>query len=310
MPPLLVIRLSALGDVIHTLPAVVAMKEALGGLQIGWAVEAPYADLVATVAGVEAIPVSMRRWGRAPLQSRGEIRAALATLRAYGETVDFQGLIKSGALAFLSRAPVRWGFDREAVRERAALLFTNRPVSIDRRRHVVEWNLQLASALCGRPLTPASLDFSRFSADPDGRLEPFRNHIVLLPGAGKLEKQWPTERFRTLARSLTQPVTVVWGPGEETLAREVGAPMAPATSLRELASLLRGASVVVGADTGPLHLAAALGTPVVGLYGPTDPRRNGPYGQASNVISTHQSTRTMNAIRAEVVAEIVAERLR
>jgi len=229
----------------------------------------------------------------------------LATLRAYGASVDFQGLIKSGALAFLSRAPVRWGFDREAVRERAAVLFTNRPVSIDRSRHVVEWNLQLASAVCGRPLLPATLDFSRFAADPDRRLERFRDHIVLLPGAGKREKRWSTEQFRRLVRLLNQPVTVVWGPGEESLAREIGAPLAPATSLRELAVLLRQARVVVGGDTGPLHLAAALGTPVAGLYGPTDPRRNGPYGQASNVVSSHDSTRTMDAIPVEAVAGLV-----
>ena len=104
-------------------------------------------------------------------------------------------------------------------------------------------------------------------------------------------------------------VLVVWGPREEEVARAVGAPIAPPTNLRELATILRHASVVIGGDTGPLHLAAALGTPVVGLYGPTDPRRNGPYGQLQQCVSSYDMSRSMESLAVETVVTMVERTL-
>ncbi|HXG57480.1 MAG TPA: lipopolysaccharide heptosyltransferase I [Thermoanaerobaculia bacterium] len=308
MTRLLAIRLSALGDVIHTIPAVVALREALPDVEIGWVVESPYRELVSIVAGVEAIPVSMKRWGRSPLRFRREMRAARSAIRTYEVAVDFQGLIKSAALAGFSRARERWGFDREAIREKAALLFTNRRAAIDPSRHIVEQNLDLAAAVAGVPLLPMpEVDFTPFAADPDGSLAPFRGAVVLLPGAGKSEKQWPAENFREVARLIGERSLVVWGPGEEDLASAIGAPMAPRTNLRQLAHVLAAARAVIGGDTGPLHLAAALGRPVVGLYGPTSPRRNGPYGQIGRCVSTFESTRSMADIAVKDVMKKVEE---
>jgi heptosyltransferase I len=122
---------------------------------------------------------------------------------------------------------------------------------------------------------------------------------VILPGAGKPNKIWPY--FRDLAQRIGPKALVVWGPGERELAEAVGARVAPPTNLGELAFLLGNAQVVIGGDTGPLHLAAALGTRVVGLYGPTDPRRNGPYGQLSHVVSRFDSTKSMESISVEEV---------
>ena len=264
MKRLLVIRLSAFGDVIHTIPAVVALRTQY---DIEWAVQRRYRELVEIVAGVRAIAPSLRN------------------LRGHDVVVDFQGLIKSAVLAMLSGARERFGFARPFLREKPASWFLNRGVAIDPTKHVVEWNLQLAEALVPQLPSPR-VDFSRFAADhPRG----FEGRIVMLPSAGRPEKEWPLERFRELAKRIGPKALVVWGPDERQRAEAIGAELAPPTNLRELARVLRDASVVIGGDTGPLHLAAALGTRVIGLYGPTSARRNGPYGQIENCVDMNIS---------------------
>jgi len=288
---LLVIRLSALGDVIHTIPAVVGLRERY---EIAWAVEAPYRELVEVVAGVRAIPVSLKRW------SMRNIREARSAVRGFEAAIDFQGLVKSALLARASGAEYRIGFAKEFVREKPAAWLMNHRRHIDPNRHVVEWNLQLA----GIEHAP-KVDFTRFTVSGERRAV---NEIVLLPGAGRPEKQWP--HFAELAKRLGNDALAVWGPGEEELARATGARLAPPTNLRELARLLRDAALVVGGDIGPLHLAAALGTPVVGLYGPTNPARNGPYGQLGNVVESYSTTKSMKSIGVDDVMRRIGEVLR
>jgi ADP-heptose:LPS heptosyltransferase len=261
---LLVLRLSAFGDVIHTIPAVVALRE---HFKIDWAVQRAYHELVEIVARVRAI---------AP---------AWSNLRGHDTAIDFQGLIKSAVLARISGARDRYGFARAFIREKPASWFINHPIAIDPARHVIEWNLQLARGLVPDLAMPR-VDFTPFAADhPRG----FEGRIVLLPATGRPEKEWPVEKFRELAKRIGPKALVVWGPNEWERAAAIGAELAPATTLRELARVLRDASVVIGGDTGPLHLAAALGTRVIGLYGPTDPRRNGPYGQIDNCVDLNIS---------------------
>ena len=130
---------------------------------------------------------------------------------------------------------------------------------------------------------------------------------MLNPGAGRADKQWPVEHFRELARRIGKEALVVWGPGERSLAEAVGAELAPPTTLRELARLLRNARLVIAGDTGPLHLAAALQTPVVGLYGPTSPARNGPYGQLANCVETFTTNRSMTSIDVDAVMRKMKE---
>ncbi len=284
MKRLLVIRLSAFGDVIHTIPAVVALRE---HFQIDWAVEAPYRELVEIVAGVNAISLSLKNWS---LANVGE-------LRGHEIAVDFQGLMKSALLARVSGARERYGFAREFVREKPAAWLINRPVTIAAGAHVVEWNLRVARAV--KPgVTMPNVDFSRFAADAP---RDFKGRVVLIPTAGRSEKQWPVDRFRELAGRIGQKMLIAWGPGESAVAEAIGAELAPKTSLRELARILRDASLVIGGDTGPLHLAAALGTRVVGLYGPTNPARNGPYGQIANCVETFTSTKSMHDIGVDAV---------
>lgn len=287
---LLVIRLSAFGDVIHTIPAVVALRERY---EIDWAVESPYQELVEIVAGVRAIPLSLERWSL----------ANVGLLRGHDLAIDFQGLLKSALLALASNAKIRYGFASEATRERAAAWFINRPVSVDQGFHVVEWNLQLARGL--QPgVTMPLVDFSPFAAElPRG----FDGRVVLIPAAGRSDKEWPIERFRELARRIGHRALVVWGPGERARAEAIGAEIAPQTNLRELARILRDASLVIGGDTGPLHLAAALGTRVVGMYGPTNPARNGPYGQLGNCVQSFTSTKSMHNIGVDGVMRKMEE---
>ncbi len=300
MTRLLAIRLSALGDVIHTVPAVALLR---GGAEVAWVVEKPYAELVEVVAGVRAIPVRLKSW------SFGEIRSAFGDIQGFDAAVDFQGLIKSALIARASRASKRYGFDRLAVREKPATLFYNRHVSVDRGQHVVDWNLQVAKAVTDNR-QPATETWSSFPADPNNKLAGYRGRVILLPGAGRPEKQWPVERFRDLVRRYGDQTLMAWGPGERELAEQIGGATAPDTDLRELAFLLKHARVVVGGDTGPLHLAAALGTRVVGLYGPTDPQRNGPYGQLDFCISEFDRSKSMAAIRTEDVVRRIEEVVR
>src|SRR6266550_7516318 len=279
---LLVIRLSAFGDVIHTIPAVVALRDFY---DIEWLVRPAYRQLVEIVAGVRTI------------------RPSLRTIRTFPDVVvDFQGLMKSAVLARVSGAKERYGFAREFVREKPASWLMNHRVRIDPATHVVDWNLQLARAVVPDVPMP-NVDFTPFATDqPRG----FEGRIVLIPGAGKQKKQWPVERFRELAKRFGSTALAVWGPGERELADAIGAEVAPPTGLRQLARVLRDASVVIGSDTGPLHLAAALGTRVIGLYGPTNPARNGPYGQLENCIETFTTTKSMRDISVDAVLRKVS----
>jgi heptosyltransferase I len=298
MKRLLVLRLSALGDVIHTIPAVLSLKPAA---DITWVVEAPYREMVEIVTGVKTIPVRMKKWTREPRSGISAIKA----MRGVDVAIDFQGLIKSAALVGMSGAKIRYGFDRQAIREKAALLFTNRHVRVDTSRHVVDQNLQLAEAVSPehtKAVAAAAALQNAWAAFPDGEgLDAYGEAVVLLPGAGKANKLWPVARFREVARRIGPKALAVWGPGERELAEAIGARMAPPTNLRQLAWILQKAELVVGADTGPLHLADALGTKVVGLYGPTNPRRNGPYHQLQHCIDRFPTTKLMESISVEEV---------
>jgi heptosyltransferase-1 len=293
---LLVVRLSALGDVVHTIPAVMTLREEF---DVSWIVERPYAELVQIVAGVEPVPVRLKRWSlNRILDARNAVRDD------FDVAIDFQGLIKSALVTWSSDARERYGFAKEFAREKQSAWLYNHKVAIDPKQHVVDWNRQLAAAVTGRAVArDTDADWDSFARDPLGRLEPLENKIVLLPGAGRPEKQWPVERFREVVQRYGNDAVVVWGPGERDLAAAIGGVIAPETNLRELTYVLRNARVVVGGDTGPLHLAAAVGTRVVGLYGPTDPARNGPYGQLDRTIRRD----SMDAIAAGDVMNMIEE---
>jgi len=287
---IVVVKLSAIGDVLHAVPAVVALKQAFPDAAIGWAVEGRAADVLAGHPAVDHLFRLPRGWLKSPravLALRRQLRAFRADV-----AIDMQGLLKSGVATWLSGARLRIGPAKPVSREQAWLAYTHpvRPTAA----HVVERNCQL--------LKPLGIDVPRPTFDmPDwpvsrtrmrqwlATLRLPRPPVVLNPGAGWASKLWPVERFAATARGLHrasgQPVVVVWGGGTERQAAERiaadsfgAAIVAPDTSLQDLGELCRLAALFISSDTGPLHLAAAVGTPCIGLFGPVPAARNGPYG--------------------------------
>lgn len=321
---ILILRLSAMGDIIHTLPAVVALRDAYPSAKLGWIAEQPFVDLVRALAPVdEVFPIATRRWRKTFLaaRTRQEAGASQRAIREFargGTAIDFQGLLKSAILARLSQAEHRYGFSTDAVRERAAAVFYNRRVSIDRARHVVEWNMELARAAGVIASLPPSIRDRclRFASGP-APLESLMTSttVVLNPGAGRPSKLWGVDRFAALAGRIREELhldpLVIWGPGEQEAAGQIatqsGARLAPPTSLRELTFLLSRAPLLVSGDTGPLHLAAAMETPVVGLFGPTNPARNGPWGALDHVVESYSTTQSMSTITVDAVFHRVQE---
>ncbi|HXI11962.1 MAG TPA: lipopolysaccharide heptosyltransferase I [Thermoanaerobaculia bacterium] len=321
---MLVLRLSALGDIIHTLPAVRLLRDALPDTRLGWVVEAPYRELIEIVAPVdEVFTVATKRWRREPLlaSTRSAIAGARRDLARFAEgqtSVDFQGLIKSALMGSLSGASVRYGFAAPVIRERLASLFINRPLNVNPGIHIVEINSSLARAVTGSNGETPHVDLTDFCSFSRVISQRFpEGGIVLNPGAGQSGKMWPSERFAQLARLIRRELgavpMVVWGPGEKTLAERIclegDAVLAPETNLRELAFLLRQARLVVSGDSGPLHLAAALGTKVLGLYGPTSVARNGPWGQPGHCVESPGNSKLMDSIRVEIVFQKIKELL-
>jgi heptosyltransferase-1 len=259
-----------------------------------------------------------REWRRQPFsrQTWRELRASVSDLRDahYDAAVDFQGAVRSAVLAQLSSASQRFGFTR-AREAPASMVYTRRTEG--QGRHIAEQNMTLALAVAphAQPLWEFPLP-----VDPDAEVwarEFLREHwsgefYLLNPGAGWGAKCWPVERFAAVARSLASQglrCIVNVGPGEEELASAVveqsgGAAFAMTCALSQLMSLLRRARMCVGGDTGPTHLSAALGVPVVGIYGPTDPERNGPIG-APNIVLRHETSVTSHARRSETEAGLL-----
>ena len=290
----LVVRLTALGDILHTLPAVAALRSAHKNARIDWVVDRKWAPVLERSPAIdEIIPFD-----------RGSLLGAVKCARRLRENkytcaIDFQGLYKSSVLAMLSAASRRIGFERGWARESgAALLYTERVTPVG--RHVAELNYSLAeNAGAVRPVKPEyPLRVpSGGAASVRARLAErgITEYIVVGPGGSWRAKCWPAERYGIFCREFQKkhhiPAILLCAPHEESIAEEArqsahpAKPIVMATTLEELMGLLAHARCVVAADSGPLHLAAALGAPVVGLYGPTDPARNGPFVPGAVIVS-------------------------
>jgi heptosyltransferase-1 len=308
---LLIVRLSAMGDVIHTLPALQALREALPSATIGWLVEERWAELLCAPGTPQWGPRSPGRplvdwlhvvrlagWRKSLLtvSTIEQILKVWNDVRSaqYQVVVDLQGAIRSAVLARWSGAPVIYGA-RQTRESPATMLYTRQEIA--RGSHVIEQNLSIAEAVIGKRLSPGPVQFPR---DPgaEQRMQQrlteagVRDFAIVNPGAGWGAKRWPPARFGEVARLLAArglPSIVNYGPGEEVIAQAVeraseGHARPLACSITELIALTRRAKLFIGGDTGPLHLAAALRVPVVAIFGPTDPARNGPYGTRSVVL--------------------------
>lgn len=290
----LIVRLGALGDVVHAIPVAAALRSAFHDARIDWLVSAKHREILDLVPAIDRRVVVN---DRADANGGASLVAVVQELRrgGYDVAIDLQGLIKSAVLARSSGADRVIGFSSRYARERAARLFytevfdPGRGGLYDARetRHVVDINLGVLSTIGIEnparefPIADIASDAARWVSDQTaGR------YALLNPGAAWPNKRWPPDRLAAVARHLRSRhglrSVVLWGPGEEALANVVAAAApeaavaSPRTTIADLVALARRAAVMVSGDTGPTHIAAAVGTPLVGIYGPTRPARNGP----------------------------------
>jgi heptosyltransferase-1 len=324
---LLVVRLGAMGDILHALPAVTALRQLHPCWVIDWVVDPRWRALLAaegsTGRGVTcaatppnpAQPIvdhlhlaATKEWRKAPFstQTRQEIQTLRRNLRAgdYDVTIDLQGAIRSAVIGRFSGSRHRIG--EAAPREGAARMFFTDLIATSG-AHVIEQDVELAASIAGDDLRPV-----RPWLPIDSAAESWANKVLpagslpavlFNPGAGWGAKRWPVERYAFVAQTLARRgfrILVNAGPGEEPLAEQVctacettapGAAQMLCCSLAQLIAVTRRIVLMIAGDTGPLHLACALGRPVVGIYGPTDPSRNGPYGTRFIVLRSPESRR-------------------
>ncbi|MCX8086123.1 MAG: lipopolysaccharide heptosyltransferase I [Rhodocyclaceae bacterium] len=297
---LLLVKTSSLGDVIHNLPVASDIRRRFPGAQIDWVVEEGFAEiprLHPAVGGV--IPVAVRRWRKAPLSAatwreimayrRAVCRPASAELTAYDAVIDAQGLVKSALLTALASGK-KFGF--AAPREGLAALAYDVAVDVPRGLHAVTRNRLLAAGALGYSLADLPLDYG-ISAPPlkAGWLK-VGAYAVLLTATSRADKEWPESDWRTLGAALNARGLACVLPGgseaERTRAGRIARQLergiaAPAMNLTELVGLLAGAKLVIGVDTGLVHLAAALGRPTVAIYCASDPALTGVLGRAPHV---------------------------
>lgn len=291
----LLIKPSALGDVVHALPVLSLLRERFAGARIDWLVNPSFAGLLRDHPLLDDVVLFERqrlaRAWREPEGARGIWRLARSLhSRRYDMVIDLQGLLRSGWLSLQTLAPVRIGF--ASAREFAPLCYTHRVASRVDGRHAIERYLDVAEAL-GCPRGPVRFEFGVTGQDRDAvdrLVDCSRPYAVLLPGTNWLTKRWPAERFAALTGPLRSRFGLrsVLAGGRDAAglasAFEDVIDLANRTTLRQLVALLERASLVVCNDSGPMHIAAALGVPLVALFGPTSPCRTGPYRRADAVV--------------------------
>jgi heptosyltransferase I len=336
----LIVRIGAMGDVLHAMPAVAALRASHPGCFIGWAIEPRWSDLLQIAGDIDDLSQVVGRfdtramldrwysvpsgaWKRRPLTPRtlqeiGGLRHVLRGER-FDLCVDMQGTLKSAVVGRMAGAPVFAGQDRP--RERMAGRFYGQRVAVTA-AHVVEQGCELLGAALGERLQPARVRLpvseaaERWADEAVGQ----ESFCLIAPAAGWGAKVWPAERYGAVAAALARAglLTVVSAASsgevaaERVVAASAGHARAVPCSVGQLIALVRRARVVIAGDTGPLHLAAALERPVVAIYGPTDPARNGPWGTRSRVLrdaaslTSHkrvsEAERGMLRISAEQVA--------
>jgi heptosyltransferase I len=292
-PRFLVVRLGSLGDIVHAFPAVSGLRSSFANSEIVWVTHPKWEFLVRSAAlASEVWTVDTRKFTN--------VRSILSRIRThpFDTAIDYQGLWKSAAIPFLSRVRRRIGFSSETIREPGVpILYTDR-VKVSAASHVADQNGEL-SVHAGAPAAIGSVTIHVPPEDEKivrARLigQGIDDYIVLSPGGGWRSKCWPPERYGALAEKILEEFglrsVINIGPGEEELAENIAAaaadsqPIPYTGSLGQLMALLKNAKALVAGDTGPLHLADAIGTKLVAIFGPTDPARNGPFRHSGVVL--------------------------
>ena len=295
---ILIVKLGSIGDIIHTLPALAAIRTALPHAEISWVVERRAAEILRDNPILDRLIEVDTKALRRGLMSGETLRAPRQQLRrlrasAFDVALDFQGLLKSASVARLSGARRVFGFSRDSLREPASRVLLSRTVSIPSKTHVIRKNLALAAGALRIPVPQDASDFAfPIATSSDHKTEALNtaatvegNFAILNPGGGWPTKLWSVDRFGRLADEIWSHhrlhSLVTYGPGETALADAVvrssqtGKALPVTLSLKGFYELARLAEVYVGGDTGPTHIAVAAGTPIVGLFGPTEWWRNG-----------------------------------
>jgi 3-deoxy-D-manno-octulosonic-acid transferase/heptosyltransferase-1 len=340
---ILIVKLSAIGDVIHTLPSLAALRRCYPQAHISWVVEEAAADLLLDHPMLDRVLVSRRKsWVRDLREGRDrtavlhEIGGFLRTLRdrPYEIVIDFHGLLKSAILVYLSRGRRKLGYD--SLQEGSGLIL-NEKIPEDMGKHAVERYLDFPRHLgcdTSRPEFPIALQDAHFKRVREllaaKTVDTTRGFVAVSPVAYWETKLWDETKFAAvcdrIVRELGLPVVFTGESPEGPISRIRSLMQAPSasaageTSLRELAALYKKAAVLLTTDSGPMHLAAAVGTPVVALFGPTSPERTGPYGEGHVVIRKNMdcspcfrkacdTLECMKAISVEDVFEAVRDRI-
>jgi heptosyltransferase I len=303
---ILIIKLGSIGDVVHTMPALADLKQSFPQAEIDWLVESKARVILTGNPWLhEVVEIDTHKWRRSwSIATLGEMRRIASKLkgRRYDVALDFQGLWKSAVLGKVSGARKLVGFDRTTLKEPGCRMFYDEQIKpAPAVRHVIDIYKELLRSLGVTPgphrfhLSVSREDEQTIAQQLSSRQ--VHDFVILNPGGGWDTKNWAPENYALLHDKLRQETglhsVLTWGPGEEPLVDGVlrscsGTP--PVTfpvSLPQLIALLKRARLFVGGDTGPLHLAAACGTPIVGIFGPTDAQRNGPFSHEDIVVS-HQ----------------------
>ena len=338
MKRILIIKLGAVGDVVHALPVLETLRAAQPDAHLGWVVEGAAAPILQGNPALSELILLERRKLRGPA-GISYFKTWLSDLKArgYDTVIDPHTLFKSGLIAWGSGAGLRIGFRK--IRE-GNFLFMNRRVAPDPEyRHAVEKYLCLLKPL-GIPAARWVVRFPLNWTPQDGEkigtfwreeaLEGNDPVVAINPGANWESKRWPPDRFARVADRLARRdrarIVLLWGPGERDLAERIAGEMseksrlAPETGLKSLAALLKRCRLMISGDSGPLHMAAAVGTPTVALFGPSHAERNGPYGKGHVVVrstvppATHWQRKEfgahwMEAISVEAVVEAAERQL-
>lgn len=309
----MIVRLGAMGDIVHALPAVASLKHGFPGRRITWVVEPRWAPLLADNPFVDRILLFERATRAGLARFWRELRAV-----RFEFAVDFQGLIKSALVACVARTERIYGFDTSVAREPLAAMFYSDRIPAPA-VHRVDRNLELAAG------AGATATLHKFPL-PAGRAEgslPEGDFVLASPLGGWRSKQWPLEYYARLAELLRRharlPLVLNGPPSERELLSSVPGTVLHLSSIEGLIDATRRAAAVVGVDSGPLHVAAALAKPGVAIYGPTDPAQTGPYGGSFTVLRDagaltsykrrNQIDPSMRAVTPDAVSAALQERL-
>jgi heptosyltransferase-1 len=301
----LVVKFGSLGDIVHCLPSVAQLRKAFPHAEIDWLVERKN-KIAVEMSGldVKLVPIDTYQWRNSPsIGNAKEIAEFVWALRTdgYDCAIDFQGLIKSAFFAYLSGAPMRIGWERDFLKESVSHFFYTEVVK-PKRIHIIDQQMELLKPLGIEPdwyveVPLKASEKARKSVEQ--KLKGMQDFVLINPGANWPTKRWQPERYGQLANRLIKdglPVAVTWGPGEESMVKSLvgaageGIRQIP-TTLEELVALCERAKLFVGGDTGPMHFAAAAGTPIVSIFGPTSSDRNGPSRREDIVVERRMACR-------------------